>query len=115
MLEYSTPPSPPQGTLERDDWERLPLHYAVLGNAPAAVVEALAKAYPEAVVAKDDLGEDTPLDLARKKGSSAENPNLLTLTPTPTLILTPTPTPTLTLTLTLILTLTLTLTLLLAR
>ena len=61
-----------QGTLERDDWERLPLHYAVLGNAPPAVVAALAKAYPEAVVAKDDIGEDTPLDLARKNRSSAE-------------------------------------------
>ena len=56
----------------------------MLGNAPAAVVEALAKAYPEAVVAKDDLGEDTPLDLARKKGSPAENPNPRTLTPTQT-------------------------------
>ena len=61
-----------QGTLERDDWERLPLHYAVLGRAPPAVVAALAKAYPEAVVAKDDMGEDTPLDLARKNRSSAE-------------------------------------------
>ena len=51
-----------QGTLERDDWERLPLHYAVLGNAPPAVVAALATAYPEAVVARDDMGEDTPLE-----------------------------------------------------
>ena len=51
-----------QGTLERDDWERLPLHYAVLGNAPPAVVAALATAYPEAVVARDDMGEDMPLE-----------------------------------------------------
>ena len=50
----------------------MPLHYAVLAHAPYAVVEALLAAHPLAAVARDDMGQDTPLDLARQHGASSE-------------------------------------------
>ena len=58
--------------MELDAWERLPLHYAVLAHAPLAVVEPLLAAHPLAAVARDDMGKDTPLDLAYQKGASPE-------------------------------------------
>ena len=58
--------------MELDAWERLPLHYAVLGHAPLAVVEPLLAAHPLAAVARDDMGKDTPLDLAYQNGASPE-------------------------------------------
>jgi len=58
--------------VELDAWERLPLHYAVLAHAPLAVVEPLLAAHPLAAVARDDMGKDTPLDLAYQKGASPE-------------------------------------------
>ena len=62
----------PQGASDRDDWERLPLHYAILTKAPLQVVSALLNAFPEGVKCKDDMYEDTPLDLAEKSDAEPE-------------------------------------------
>ena len=66
-------PNAPKGAEERDDWARLPLHYAALQpNTPLDVFQKLLAAYPEA--AKAPIGwdemEQTPLDYATEKNAS---------------------------------------------
>lgn len=47
-----------------EDWQRTPLHYAVLAKAPLKVVQALVASYPRAVVMRDDT-DKTPLSIAK--------------------------------------------------
>ena len=57
-------------------WRLLPIHAAIVFQAPDAVIEALLSAYPKAAQLQDDLGM-LPLHLAFRNGSSEEVVRLL--------------------------------------